>query len=101
MHASKVGSQGEEELLSAPVFPFPTGSLLSLCTEAVLRDDMGHRHGCGVCDITTISSSRTLPPTSSLPFGWGAGDLRFLTPSTILCGLHRHGCRQSLIKSPS
>lgn len=77
MHTSKVGSQGEEELLSAPVFPFSTGSLLSLCTEAVLRDDKGHRHGCGVCDVTTISSSRTLPPPphrpSSLPFGWGLG----------------------------
>lgn len=46
MHSTKVGSQGEEELLSAPLFPLSTWLLLSLCTKAVLGDDKGHRHGC-------------------------------------------------------
>ena len=41
------GLPGEEKLLFAPVFRFSTWSLLSPCTEAVLRDDKGRRLGCG------------------------------------------------------
>ena len=42
-----MGLPGEEKLLFAPVFHFSTWSLLSPCTEAVLRDDKGRRLGCG------------------------------------------------------
>ena len=83
MHSIKVGSQGEEELLSAPVFPLSTWLLLSLCTKAVLGDDKGHRHGCSRPWHYHRQQQQDAPPlASSPPFGWGAGQTS--TPSLPL-----------------
>lgn len=95
------GLPGEEELLSTPVFPLfywvAAQPVHRGCTPEMTRVIV-----MAVVSVTlppSAAAGPSSPPPSSLPFGWGWADLRFLTPSTILWP-PRRGCRQSLIKSP-